>query len=110
MKKNYDICSLNAVIWALENNYPCFIELKPEFIEIAEGYSEPLSSPDWTRVTIWGLTERPDVLEHVFLKSICLFFVAKIFKISHIILNYMITPPVTEIFVYFFFILVGYRR
>lgn len=65
-EKNSDICILNAILWALENGYPYFVELEPEFIETGEGHPEPLSSEQWLRKTIWGLYENPGVLRFMY--------------------------------------------
>lgn len=65
-EKNSDICILNAILWALENGYPYFVELEPEFIETGEGHPEPLISDQWVRTTIWGLKENPGVLRFMY--------------------------------------------
>lgn len=64
--KNSDVCILNAILWALENGYPYFVELEPEFIETGEGHPEPLASDQWLRKTIWGLNENPGVLRFMY--------------------------------------------
>ena len=65
-EKDRDICILNAIIWALGNGYPYFIELEPEFIETGEGHPEPLTSDRWVRITLWGLRDNPGVLRFMY--------------------------------------------
>lgn len=65
-EKDRDICTLNAILWALGNGYPYFVELEPEFIETSEGHPEPLTSDRWVRITLWGLKENPGVLRFMY--------------------------------------------
>ncbi|HPB74884.1 MAG TPA: hypothetical protein PLY96_06450 [Chromatiaceae bacterium] len=65
-EKDRDICTLNAIVWALGNGYPYFVELEPEFIETGEGHPEPLTSDQWVRITLWGLRDNPGVLRFMY--------------------------------------------
>ena len=82
-EKNSDICILNAILWALENGYPYFVELEPEFIETGEGHPEPLISDQWVRITIWGLKENPGVLRFMYDGATVAESISKKYSVDH---------------------------
>ena len=82
-EKNSDICILNAILWALENGYPYFVELEPEFIETGEGHPEPLISDQWVRTTIWGLKENPGVLRFMYDGATVAESISKKYSVDH---------------------------